>query len=420
MATIYVAKTGNDTTGDGSAGNPYLTIGKGCLVLSSGDIVEITDEGTYYEAGIAVNASDITIRHTASHLGRPKIKNNPSGAGSAFTLGTYTDFKLYGLELSDYWDNSAVANYVINVSTAGTPGIHISGCFIHDCSRLLSSNAQGTSGNPVKIEQSAMQFKPNGIYSITNDGYMEITNCFISSSAPDSTQLLKDWSGNGTASFCTIVRRNTYGGLSSAPIVQFGKVNNCLVYSAQAGGSDSGIASDDRNNNIAVVDLIETAGHDRTGYRTFADASASAGVTEVAINRSQVSQVDFVSSNPAFDIGDTISIVKNFNIEEDSIAIGAGVSYDSINVDITGTARPQDDTFDIGCFEHVGVPPEWSGDTIEQDPNFTDGFIIQNYNNLASNHKFRTAADPGQAPFSLGTKGPSSLRGRTKAYKTTK
>jgi len=52
--------------------------------------------------------------------------------------------------------------------------------------------------------------------------------------------------------------------------------------------------------------------------------------------------------------------------------------------------------------------------------NFDMDFTINTAENLSSNHKFNDAADIQQAPFALGTKGPSSLRGRDTPYKTTR
>jgi hypothetical protein len=46
MADIYVAVSGNDTTGDGSVGNPYATWAKGYSIASAGDAVLI-QPGTY-------------------------------------------------------------------------------------------------------------------------------------------------------------------------------------------------------------------------------------------------------------------------------------------------------------------------------------------------------------------------------------
>ena len=45
-ATYYIAPTGNDTTGDGSTGTPWLTLVKGMAMMSSGDTLIVKD-GTY-------------------------------------------------------------------------------------------------------------------------------------------------------------------------------------------------------------------------------------------------------------------------------------------------------------------------------------------------------------------------------------
>lgn len=47
-ATMFVATTGNDSTGDGSIGNPYLTITNGLTKLSAGDTLFIRG-GNYHE-----------------------------------------------------------------------------------------------------------------------------------------------------------------------------------------------------------------------------------------------------------------------------------------------------------------------------------------------------------------------------------
>ena len=48
MATLYVTKTGNDSTGNGTVGTPYLTIAKALSVSTSGGFVSI-GPGTYQE-----------------------------------------------------------------------------------------------------------------------------------------------------------------------------------------------------------------------------------------------------------------------------------------------------------------------------------------------------------------------------------
>lgn len=71
MTTIYVDKTGNDTTGTGLIGAPYLTISKAWLAAVAGDVISV-NTGTYVEStsGIGyfnqsrVFASFVTITTT--------------------------------------------------------------------------------------------------------------------------------------------------------------------------------------------------------------------------------------------------------------------------------------------------------------------------------------------------------------------
>lgn len=57
---IWVATTGNDTTGDGTEGNPYLTIQRGISDLTSGKTVAVKD-GTYSGSANFINQNYVTI-----------------------------------------------------------------------------------------------------------------------------------------------------------------------------------------------------------------------------------------------------------------------------------------------------------------------------------------------------------------------
>lgn len=59
MANYFVRKTGNDTTGDGSTGNPWLTISKAYSVVVSGDTVKV-GAGTYAESTGGVGYLSLT------------------------------------------------------------------------------------------------------------------------------------------------------------------------------------------------------------------------------------------------------------------------------------------------------------------------------------------------------------------------
>lgn len=71
MADIYVATTGNDTTGDGSIGNPYASPGKAAGVAAAGDTVWVKS-GTYNVSSTTPNASNGPVQHT-SYLGNARL-----------------------------------------------------------------------------------------------------------------------------------------------------------------------------------------------------------------------------------------------------------------------------------------------------------------------------------------------------------
>ena len=420
MATYYVAKTGNDATGDGTnPSTPYLTIAAAIGDAgTSGDTVEIIDEGNYEEDNTIIDTPYLTIQHTASWLGRPAISGRNTQL-RAFRIAEAAVATTYiGLEIQGY------TGYIFNDDGSGGAGydrFHMSGCFIHSVPKLGSSNFEAPSSNPATIKQCIMFFEPgSSTRAITVNGAMEIYNCLITGSNGDNdSSLLYDYGANGTASFCTIINRtdDTTGGASSAaPIIRFSQVGNCIVSASNE--YLSGIASDDRGYNAVKIIYDYARSSDVTAFRTFADVSASAGTGEIEVTPAQIGFVDGDS------IGKTSTIAEDYKLTEASELIGAGLSTNKIYVDLIDTVRPQRDVsglaYDIGAYEYAF--PLWADSVDQPKYNFSGDFTSNTYTNLASNHTFRywSDEDPGQAPFSLGTKGPSTLRGRTKAHKTTK
>jgi hypothetical protein len=398
MTTYYVAKSGNDSNAGTSEAAPKLTIQAALNVATTtADVVEIIDESRYNEGYLAQSADRITIQHTASELGRPTIYGTGaagSGPVSAFNVA-YQQCIYIGLEIAEYTTS------VFNDGGSGYDKFIMSGCFVHDVPKLGNSIiASGDSSSPVAIKQCVMFFQPGTSTPILNNGYMEISNCLITSSNTSGDwPLIYDYGVNGTASFSTIINRGT----TSKSTIRFPKVINCIL--TTEGGN--GIASDDQTYNI-----VRTSGH---AFRDFADSSNAATASgELVATMEEIAFVDKDS------VGSTISISANYNLQGTSVALDAGVAYDSIAVDITGTIRPQGGSFDIGAFEYISSDPEWTEPIAQPRDNRNSDFTLNTYRNLASNHKFKYTSDPGQAPFSVGIKGPSTLRGRSKPYKTTK
>ena len=419
MTTYYVAKFGNDSNSGLSGSGAKLTIQDALDEVSNEDTVEIIDEGTYNEGDLEFTEDNLTIRHTASWLGRPVISAvgiDANDAIRAFNVaGVNTTY--IGLEITGFGlDNSS--GCVLH--KGGGTGLeyhkfHMSGCFIHSCSILGGTSFANTdAGDPSTLKQCIMYFHPyNKVYKCIENGatgYMEISNCLITSSNV-LYHLVEDYGARLTASFSTFINRtNLYNPdtdtlRSSGSIVRAGKVINCIL-----SGSGDGIASNDHTYNLVVVETSARS----TGipYLTLGETLGTTG------------SGDITGDDPGFIdgtlLGERNTVAASYNLQCTSVAVDAGVGYGSISLDITGTARPLCNTFDMGCFELI--PPDFCDYDTSPGPNIKDGFVMQNYMNLSSNHVFRYCNDTktGQAPFSIGTKGPQSVRGRNTPYKTIK
>ena len=233
---------------------------------------------------------------------------------------------------------------------------------------------------------------------ISISGYTEISNCLITASNLSAgNSIIRDVDNYGTASFNTIIDR---GGAATEPTVKCSKVVNNIVYS----NASDGIASDDQTYN-----LVSVPGN---AFRNKADDALAATGSNYVGTLSNLGFVDGTS------MGSTISVAANYNLQASSRAIDNGVTYDSIDVDITGTARPQNGSFDIGAFEYISADPDWTGYTTETEKKWTSAFTINTMKNRSADYKYKYSSSNRQAPFS--TAGPTKIRGSKTPYKATK
>lgn len=405
MTTYYVAKWGNDSNNGLSGSGAKLTITSALLdSRTTGDTVEILDEGTYAEGDFQIIATNFTLKHTASWLGRPVLSGegiDPNDALQAFDVSsdnaTYIglEIKGYGLGESD--------GCVFRKGGSATPGVfhkfHMSGCFIHDCSALGSHYFINTdAGQPSTLKQCILFINPYHIYNcIDSTGYMEISNCLITSST--ATSLVLNGNAKVTASFSTFINRYS----STKPIVQAGKVINCIIT-----GSAGGIASNDHTFNVVDVTLIPYLELDGETLGTTGSGELTPGTA-----------IEFLNGGS---VGNEESIAFNYRLQETSPAIDAGQPYAHIAVDLTGTSRPQGATngFDMGCYEYISIPPEWTTYPPQEYLNLSSDFTINNYKNISSGYKFKFSSTVRTIPLLFGLKGPMSIRNRNKPYKIDK
>ena len=86
--TWYVAKSGNDTTGNGSKENPYKTIQKGIDRASAGDTVSV-GEGDFSDIGQTMTLEGLSVPTVA--VITKKITLQGAGRGKTFITGAYGD-----------------------------------------------------------------------------------------------------------------------------------------------------------------------------------------------------------------------------------------------------------------------------------------------------------------------------------------
>ncbi len=156
---LYVGKNGNDTTGDGSAGNPYLTISKAITVASSGTTV-YPFPGTYIE--------DITFKAGVN-------------IASPIKLGVY----ITGNHIADFSGTVICDNIVLNSTTGNT--LSFNGTHAQNF-QLLASSVNATAGdaiNWVNTNSSSKIYFEDGTCNVTTSG--ESARCVYTDSSSAGT-----------------------------------------------------------------------------------------------------------------------------------------------------------------------------------------------------------------------------------------
>ena len=165
---VYVSPTGNDTTGDGSASNPFKTIATGIAGLYPGGTIHIAN-GTYNERNLTINKNMTIVGGSASStivdaqkLGR--IFNITSGSTVTITNLTLKNGNVTG-------NGGAIIN-AGNLTIIGT--------------NLLNNTATGTGGTIYNTGNAAINFNRiigEGIVIASPSGSVNATNNWWGSNA---------------------------------------------------------------------------------------------------------------------------------------------------------------------------------------------------------------------------------------------
>lgn len=130
MATYYISPAGNDTTGDGSSGNPWLTFSKFLSSSASGDTCSAAN-GTYtFVSGLVINNRNLIAANTGLAVFSNGIGvvwsfvNTVNITGIKFSNLTYTggsDWHLFGGNNANFaatFTNCTFQNFTLDGTSA--------------------------------------------------------------------------------------------------------------------------------------------------------------------------------------------------------------------------------------------------------------------------------------------------------------
>jgi len=342
-ATIYIATTGNDTTGDGSVGNPYLTLNKALTVASDGDEISCA-AGTYDDDDITFPATN-NITVTGNGIGSTIFDGDGDASSSERFMtisGSVTGVKIQDLTIQDMDVSDHGAG--IYLTTSGT--ITIEDVVFDNCD-LKSSGDKGagvyvSSSTTATIDRCL--FKNNNTYNsstsygacIYTEGTTTIQNCLMydnntNYSSTLNSGMIHNVTGTVNIYNCTITENTETGTYRADIYASSGTVTakNCIIFNNQ--GTDA---------------FYRVAGTSSFTYSLFETGTSGTITLSNNITNSDVDPLFKAASSDDFTISATSPCRDKGNatstptVDYSSATRGAGGTN-------TGSA------YDIGCYENV-------------------------------------------------------------------
>ena len=283
----YVSPTGDDTTGDGSQGNPWRTITKALSQATSGGTVH-ADLGNYPE----------NIQW--------KIAVTIQGSGANVTTISGTDGGAV-VDANNLGSSAKLDGFTITNGSAGYGG----GIFIYDNSSPTISNCIIT-GNSASVY--------GGGILIYDNSSPTIINCLITENSAAS--------GGGIAAF-----------YSPYPTV----INSTITGNSATDGG--GIASLVYSSPTITNSIIYGNTATGNGPNIYNDSSSTTNVTYSCVGEVYAGMGN-ISDDPKF-----VPAADDYHLQSDSPCIDAGTSNDAPSIDLDGVTRPQGDGVDMGAYE---------------------------------------------------------------------
>ena len=377
--TIYVAEDGNDTTGDGSFENPYLTPSNGIAQAETDDVVFLKN-GTYEIRTPLALSKKITLRGESRENAIIRNTKTDGASYTAYRVATITvaGARVESLTLCDGVCNGAQgkadqAGGNISMTAAGV----VSNCVVRSgrsgvCTGDLTSNKYGggniyvSAGLITHCVVSNGAFK--GQYSGCGGGIaiggknVTIDTCLIT--------------GNGTGQRGTTMVKGWGGGIYVYNVTGVKILNSTITGNAALLGG--GIYCENKDtvvkNCIIAGNTTPTTDESKGAPNWHFLTSSTVTVNDWAANVSSclwgndrncsaIGAGSFVASPGFTDAGNA-----DYTLGVGSLAIGKGVTYEGIPVDLNGT--PRKDPPDIGCYQSDHAVPLSCSITIEPEKAF--------------------------------------------------
>ena len=343
-ADYYVSPEGNDTSGDGSAANPWATIAHADTQVGPGSTVHV-GAGTY-TGSFNTNASG-TASAYITYISDTKW-------GAKIVGGSFSTWSNYGayVEIQDFDVTGPKSSCCEGIYTAGN-ATRIIGNNVHDTQSANGCNVTGGAG----IDVDATNAQVIGNYVHNNGPYPTacgyIHGIYIASSSnPGSgavvwNNLSFDNSGWGIQLWHSatneILVNNTL----------FGNLTGGIVVGASGVTDDNTIV----NNNIAFNNTRGIFEEGTTGtHNVYTDnllyqnsGCNDASNCNLALQNGNAA-TGTVSANPQF-VNFTGDATGDYHLQSSSPAIGVGTGNAAPTTDYDGVARPQGCAWSIGAYE---------------------------------------------------------------------
>ena len=432
MADIYVKKTGNDSSGNGSNGSPYLTIQKGLDEASAGDRILI-GAGTYTETGLnktttdriklcTLGDGDVVIDGTTSSTSTNTIRPYTGWVIDGSTGSYDYEFKIIGGGdscVKSYSGGSAVK--LKNLVLVGKGDYATSAASMrtrYGVRNIGQSNGGDGGSEKAEIQKCIIH---NIYYKFIDIAYspaypIKISNllCYDGGYAGNTDEAIDHPNSNNEFYFVTLTNFVGGKGIMAYRASSGTKIKNCIVAdnTLSVAGIDFNNTGDNVSNNCVYNN---GSGLQYGNYYNHASGSTD------AIDATNLEQ------DPSW--VDNANITKNYRINpkelhypgssrtnlSGSALNGKGVAISGISTGLSGTTRQ--DPPSIGAFESAvtylfeNAP---TGDGLE-DAVLKD-FTINHYNRLSK----EVPRNTDQIPFGKLVKSTANLKDRAEAYKLTK